>query len=299
MNTAHGFPDRGPVTLRVNLAGSPLRRAIEAGEIGSDLVRWDFCGPANVAQGFAPMVRDEAFDLGELAIATAIQASHYRKPIALLPIVTAARHHHRSIVCDPRRGLLVPSALSGTRVAVRSYAVTTALWVRAILLEEHGVAADSIQWIVNTGSHLAEYSDPANVTRVTGGSPEALALDGGATAAIVGGKAPAPLDCLLADPDRAAEAWHHRRGFVPVNHMLAMRTSLAHARPDVVREIWRIAVESHAALSSEERRICPIGVEANRAALESALRHAAEQKLVPEVLSLQDLFEDTSADLRP
>ena len=64
------YPPSGPVTLKTNLADYPMTRALKAGAVKSDLVTFDFCGPKVANQGFKPMVRERAFDAGELAIGT-------------------------------------------------------------------------------------------------------------------------------------------------------------------------------------------------------------------------------------
>ena len=54
-------------------------RALKAGEVKSDLVKFDFCGPKVANQGFKPMVREGTFDAGELAI---VHASCRPRPTA-------------------------------------------------------------------------------------------------------------------------------------------------------------------------------------------------------------------------
>ena len=127
------FPATGKVRLRTNLADNPVVRALKDGEVNSDLVDFDFCGPKPANQGFKPMIREGAFDAGELAIGSFLQAKVYGKPLVLLPAVVMARFQHHTILYNAAKGELEPKDLEGRRIAVRSYTQTTGIWVRGIL----------------------------------------------------------------------------------------------------------------------------------------------------------------------
>ena len=83
-----------------------------------------------------------------------------------------------------------------------------------------------------------------------------------------------------------------------MNHVFVVREELSRERPDVVREIFRMLVESRGlAPESARTTIPPIGVEANRKALEMAIEWSYEQKVIPRRLSVDELFDDTTAGL--
>ncbi len=285
------YPTDGPVTLRTNLGDYPWSHALIAGDIRSDLLRWDFRTTSPVTKGFASMVRDRAFDAGELPIVTSCQALHFGKPVVLLPAVTVGRFAHGAIVYNPERGRLGPSDLAGRRVGMRSYTVTTALWVRGILQDEYGLDLDDVTWVTTEGGNIEEYRDPENVERAEGASLEAMLLDGTIDAAILGGAAPpAPLAPLIPEPKAAARAWFEKHRIVPINHLFAVDEALARQRPDVLPEIYRVLRESKRAAPAEEIDMCPFGIEENRPALGLALRYMAEQRLVPRPFSVDELF---------
>ncbi len=183
------FPATGKVRLRTNLADYPVVRALKAGEVHSDLVEFDFCGPRIANQGFKPMVREGAFDAGELAIGTFLQAKVYGKPLVLLPAVVLARFQHHTIVYNAAKGELKPKDLEGRRIAVRSYTQTTGIWVRGILAHEHGVDLSRLGWVCPDDAHLAEYRDPSIVERAGPGAKpvDRMLLDGDVDAAIPAG----------------------------------------------------------------------------------------------------------------
>ena len=83
-----------------------------------------------------------------------------------------------------------------------------------------------------------------------------------------------------------------------MNHVLVVREELSKERPDVVREIFRMFVESRKLAEDQPGKILPpIGLDANRKALEMAIQFAYEQKVISRRLSVDELFDDTTAGL--
>ena len=122
-----------PVRLRTNLAEYPVTAAIRDGRVTSPLVTLDCCGPKAANAGFKPMLREHAYDCGELAIVTYLQAKCYGKPWVLLPAPILARFQHPCAGYNTQFGELAPKDIEGREVGVRSYAQTTGLWVRGVL----------------------------------------------------------------------------------------------------------------------------------------------------------------------
>lgn len=291
-----------PITLRTNLADSAVVQAMKDGRVSSDIVTLDFCGPKVSHDGFKPMVRDEAFEAGELAINTFLQAKAYGKPWTLLPAPLVGNFQHQCIGFNKEFGHLNPTDIEGRMVGVRMYAQTTGLWVRGILQHEYGVDLDRVTWMTVEESHLAEYQDPPNCQRLPKGSRIAqMLLDGELAAAILSRK-DMPDDPrvqhLIPDPDNAAKAWYAREGVVPINHVFVVHEAIARQRPDVVREIYRMIKESRAlALASAVSHLPPLGMQANRKGLEMAIQWSYEQKIIPRRLSLDELFDDVTRNL--
>ena len=75
----------GMEVLRTNLADYPVTLALKQGSVSSELVSLEFCGPKTAHDGFKAMLREGAFDAGELAIVTYLQAKAYGKPWVMLP----------------------------------------------------------------------------------------------------------------------------------------------------------------------------------------------------------------------
>src|SRR5436305_11030164 len=133
--------------LRTLLGGYPGTAALKIGSIKSDLVSLDFADYSPVHTGFKPMVRDQAFDVSEMAIVTYLMAKSFGKPMVLLPTVVMARFQHGFALYNARSGTLTPADLNGKRVGIRSFTTTTGAWLRGILANDHAVDLNSIDWI--------------------------------------------------------------------------------------------------------------------------------------------------------
>jgi 4,5-dihydroxyphthalate decarboxylase len=289
------------LALRTNLADYPVTMAMKDGRVTSPIVRLDCCGPKLAHDGFKAMLRENAFDAGELAIVTFLQARAYGKPFVLLPTPVSGRFQHHCIGFNVEHGDLKPKDIEGRVVGVRTYAQTTGLWVRGILQHEYGVDLDKVNWVTVDESHLTEYRDPPNCKRIPPGKRiDQMMLDGEVAAAILGNDMPKDprVRTLVPDPHAAAEKWYGREGIIPINHMFVVRQEIAKQRPDVVRELARmIAVSRAAAPAAFVASLPPLGLEANRKGLEMAIEWSFEQKIIPRRFKVDELFDDTTANL--
>jgi 4,5-dihydroxyphthalate decarboxylase len=294
-------PATGPVKLRTNLADYPVTMALKEGRISSSLVDLDFCGPKTAHDGFKDMLRRNAYDAGELAIVTYLQAKAYGKPWVLLPIPIHGRFQHHCIGYNSEYGALHPKDIEGRKVGVRTYAQTTGLWVRGILQHEYGVDLDKVTWQTIDESHLEEYHDPANCQQLPKGSRiDQMMLNGELAAAILGVDMPKDprVRTLIPDPHAAAQEWYQRERVIPINHLFVVQRELSKRRPDVVREIYRLLSESRAQAPAAVVAALPsLGFEANRKGIGMAIDWAFEQRIISRRLSVEELFDDVTASL--
>jgi 4,5-dihydroxyphthalate decarboxylase len=288
------------VKLHTMLGNYPNNAALKSGQLKSDLVDFDFAEVKVANNLFKQIVREAKYDVGELAIATYLQAKSFNKPYVLLPAVLVSRGQHHTIAYNPERGELKPSYLTGKRVGLRAYTVTTATWVRGILADEYGVDLDNVEWITFEDPHVAEYRDPPAVKRAAAGKELAqMLLDGEIDAAVVGDKLPDPrLKHLIPDHEAATQRWAQKNGGIQINHMVVVRTELSKSRPDVVAEVFRLLRESkNAAGAPKNPEPLRFGVEACRPVLEKMIGYCHQQGLIPNLLSVDSLFDDVTRKL--
>jgi 4,5-dihydroxyphthalate decarboxylase len=288
------------VRLHTLLGTYPTTKALKSGEIASGLVDLDFADVPVPNRGFKPMVRQHVYDFGELAIGTFLMARAAGAPYRLIPATVMGRGQLHTIAYVPERGSLAPGDLAGKRVGVRAYSQTTGVWLRGMLQELYGVDPESIRWTTYEDAHVAGYQDPPFVGRAAAGEELVpMLLAGELDAAIVGDKFPDPrLAPLVPDPEAANQRWAETHGGVPINHMLVIREEIAAARPDVVRELFRLARDSAAAAGvTGPGAALRFGVEPNRRSLELVIDYAFRQKLIPERVPVDALFDETTRSL--
>src|SRR5437660_11868120 len=104
--------------LRTLLGDHPGTAALKNGSIKSDLVTLDFADYSPTHTGFKPMVREQAFDVSEMAIVTYLMAKSLGKPMVLLLSVVMARSQHAIALYNGRRGSLRPVGLHDERARI-------------------------------------------------------------------------------------------------------------------------------------------------------------------------------------
>src|SRR5580704_16942929 len=129
---------------RTLLGTHPGTAALKNGSVKSDSVAFDFADYSPTNKGFKPMVREQAFDVSEMAIVTFLMAKSFGKPMVLLPDVVVARSQHAYALYNAKQGPLKPSDVNGKRVGIRSFTTTTGAWLRGILANDYGVDLNSV-----------------------------------------------------------------------------------------------------------------------------------------------------------
>jgi len=257
----------------------------------------DFVDVSPIHRAFAPMAREQKFDVSEMAIVTALQALAYGKPLLLLPVTVAARFQQRCMIARRQATPLTVADLAGQRIGVRAYTQTTGVWLRGILQNDYGVKPDAVRWVTQEGAHVAEYRDPAWVEAAPAGSKLVdLLRAGDVDAAILGNDLPDDPDLVpvIPDPENAAKAWYAKHNVVPINHMIVVRKDTAKANPQAIKDLWRAIVQAEPPAKSTPR-MTAIGVEANRRGLETVLVYCAQQGLLPRALTVDEIFAETVA----
>src|SRR5882762_7473092 len=176
--------------LRTLLGDHPCTAALQDGSIKSDLVTLDFAEVSPTHRGFKPMVREQAFDVSEMAIVSYLMARSFGKPMVLLPSVVLARFQHAYALYNAKQGTLTPADLHNKRVGIRSFTTTTGAWLRGILANDYGVDLDSIDWVTFEDAHVAEFVDTTK--RADAGKQIVQMLIDGELDAVLGEKSELP-----------------------------------------------------------------------------------------------------------
>jgi len=282
--------------LRTLLGDYPHTAALKSGAVASDQLALDFVAYSPTNRGFKPMVREQAFDVSEMAIVTYLIARAFNKPMVLLPAVVMGRFQHRYALYHAERPLTV-NDLAGKRVGIRSFTTTTGAWIRGILANDYGVDLDGIDWVSFEEPHVAEFVD--STERAAPGKNILQMLLDGELDAVLGETSDDPrLKPLFGDVKAEEKTWFAKHGAVPVNHFVVVSGPLAASDPQAVREVFRMLKASKQAVSQADPDPFPFGVEAIRPSLELIIDYAAQQRLIPHAFRVDDLFDDVTRALR-
>ena len=232
--------------LRTLLGDHPCTAALKNGSIKSDVVTFDFAEVSPTHKGFKPMVREQAFDVSEMAIVTYLMAKSFGKPMVLLPSVVMARSQHAYALYSAKLGALTPADLNGKRVGIRSFTTTTGAWLRGILANDYDVDLNSIRWVTFEDAHVAEFRD--TTVRASSDKQIVQMLIDGELDAVLGEKSDHPdLKPLFPSVIAEEKSWFAKHNVMPINHMVVVSKDLSQKHPEAVREVFRLLQDSAAA----------------------------------------------------
>ena len=275
---------------------------------------FDFVEVDPLIAAFRRMVRGNEFDICEMAITTYICAKAHGKPMTAVPVFLVRAFHHGAILVNTKAGIATPKDLEGKRVGVnRGYTVTTGVWARGILQDEHGVDLSKITWVLSGDEHVAEYHPPANVVPIEPGKKMEDMLASGELAAAIGVEAKSPdVKPLIPNALEAGLAALRRRGHYPINHTVVIKDELIAKHPDLAADVFnafaeakRLYVERLKAGKIEKptevdevhKRVMeitgdplPYGIAPNRKVIEELIGHALTQGIITKPVTVEELF---------
>jgi 4,5-dihydroxyphthalate decarboxylase len=304
-------------------------------------VRIEGCDAVPVAlepeEVFFRAFRHSAFDVAELSFSSYLIATAAgRCPYVAVPAFVSRAFRHGAIYVrrdGPVRG---PQDLKGRRVGVPEYQVTAAVWVRAMLQDDHGVAPSDIAAWVTGGVEEPGRHEKMALTLPPGvnaaPAPEGRALGemlvAGEIDALVCPRPPSvhgdgsgAVTRLFPDPQAAAAESYARTGIFPIMHLIGVRRTLAEAHPWLPGSVYKafrqardIAVArlfDNAALAvslafmveeAERMRslmggdIWPYGAAENARTIAALLDHHHRQGLSPRRLAVEEVFHPSTLE---
>ncbi|HKF12878.1 MAG TPA: ABC transporter substrate-binding protein [Xanthobacteraceae bacterium] len=289
-------------------------RALKDGTVKPRSFAFHFEEVDPLIAAFRRMVRGNEFDICEMAITTYICAKAHRKPMTALPVFLVRAFHHGAILVNTRAGIRTPKGLEGKKVGVnRGYTVTTGVWARSILQDEHGVDLSKVTWVLSGDEHVAEYRAPANVVPIEKGKHIGDMLASGELVAAIGVDLNAPdVKPLIPNALEAGLASLRQRGHYPINHTVVIKDELIAEHPDLAADVFDAFVRAKRQYVEElkagriqkptevdvvHRRIMeitgdplPYGVAPNRKVLDELIRHALTQGIITKGVAPEELF---------
>jgi 4,5-dihydroxyphthalate decarboxylase len=289
-------------------------RALKDGTVKPKSFAFDFVEVDPLIAAFRRMVRGSEFDVCEMAITTYLCAKAHGKHVTAVPIFLVRAFHHGAILVNTKAGIRTPKDLEGKKVGVnRGYTVTTGVWARGILQQEHGVDLSKITWVLSGDEHVAEYRAPTNVVPIDPGKKMGDMLASGELVAAIGVEVVSPdVRPLIPNALEAGLAALRARGHYPINHTVVIRDKLIAAHPDLAVDVFNTFAEAKrryverlkageidkpTEVDAVHRRVMeitgdplPYGIAPNRKVLEELIGHAATQRIIAKPVRIEDLF---------
>lgn len=310
-----------PPRLRTVTRTSGANTAIKDGSVAPQGFALEFEEVPVLVRAFRTMVRELNYDVCEMAVTTYLCAREHGVAFTALPIFLVRGLHHGAVVHNSDSVVARPKDLEGQRVGVnRGYTVTTGVWARGILAEEHGVDLDAVTWVRSGDEHVAEYQPPSNVMDLDADKDLTAMVSSGELPAAVNIDADAPhVRPLIADATEAAFAALRERGLYPINHLIVVRDELLDAYPDLapalvdaftiaknnyVERLGNDGIADPTASDRLYRRVLetvggdplPYGIEGNRGVLETLMRYAVDQRILTSPVPVESLFAAGTTD---
>jgi 4,5-dihydroxyphthalate decarboxylase len=296
-------------------------QALKDGSVTPRGFAFDFEEVDPLIAAFRRMVRGNEFDIAEMAITTYICAKAHGKPMTAIPVFLVRAFHHGAVLVNTKAGIRSPKDLEGKKVGVnRGYTVTTGVWARSVLQDEHGVDLSKITWVLSGDEHVAEYKPPANVVPIAAGKKMADMLASGELAAAIGVEVEHPdVTPLIPDAQEAGLAALRTRGHWPINHLVVIKDALLAENPALAADVFEAfaaakrgyvarlkagPIEQPTGVDKLHQRVAeiigdplPYGIEPNRQVLEELVRHAVAQGIIARPVAVDDLFAPATRHL--
>lgn len=319
------------VKLKIAIADHPHTVAIRDGSIPIEGVDAEFVTVKPQIGAFRRMVRDVEFDVCELAPTTYIIARAYGAPFVALPIFVVRRFHHGGLLVRPDANIAHPKDLEGKQVGVRAYSVTTGVWNRQVLIDEFGLDASKVTWVVDDEEHVTQLTLPANVIHAAKDTSLAdmmakgelvaglaAAAGIGRTGAPTGGwqEVEADYPDLLPNAEELEKEYYARTGVYPMHGTIVVKDAILAEHPWVAKSIynafdqakqqWLARLDAGEATTAGDKKYLelrkivgydplPYGLQENLKTIETLEATAFKQGLTPRRMSIGELFVDPLA----
>ena len=296
-------------------------RALKEGQVGLTDFDLDFEEVPVLVKGFRRMVRELAYDVCEMALTTYLCAKAHGVGFTALPIFLVRDFHHGNMMWNTTLGMNSPKDLEGRRVGVnRGYTVTTGVWARSILQDEHDVDLSRVTWAPSGDEHVASFVNPANVIPMAKDEDLTEALGAGALAGVVGTTVDhANVGPIVPDAFAAGLSALKSRGLYPINHLVVVKDEVLAANPGLATQLFEAfsaskalylddlkagrietlsaADKVHLAAMEVMNDPLPYGIAPNEAVLNMLMGHAVTQQIIPGPTPLETLFAAEILDL--
>lgn len=274
--------------FRIVLGNHAAAAGLKSGAVTVAGGALDFVDYPVTNHAFKPMVREQAFDICEMAITTLILARAHGRKLHFLPAALVGRMQHDFAAVRTGVEMAGPADVAGKRIGVRAYTQTTVTWLRGVLGCDLGADLSAARWISFEDNHVPESADPTE--RAPAGRKIDAMLEAGEIDIALGLKASGPHMQPLFDADAPA-AWIARHGCIQVNHVVAVTEDMVTNHLDTLVDLYNALGAGKPAHSGPGPDPLPQGFAALRAPLGAMLDYMQRLDMLPGPMSVDDLID--------
>ncbi len=270
------------------------------------------------------------FQVQELPISCFLMARSQGMDLVAIPVFPRRSIMHTGIYCHVDAGIEQPGDLEGKRIGMAEFQQATSAWARGILEQDFGVSQFKVHWVESPErlSHGDTFFTPPEGLSFERLTPDknlsSMLVNHELDAARVGpprNKADqAKVKALFNDPVGEGIRYFREHGFIPANHIYAIRGDVYSEHPWVAMNLFNAfarakemsletlgdRIPTNLVFGSEymqqTREIFgddpfPYGVKPNQKMLETIIGFCHEQGLTKERESVEALFAPATLNL--
>jgi len=323
--------------LRLTYAGGLYDRTapLATGEVRPEGIELNFI-PVVPPEAFWRQLKHNEFDVSELSCANFFTLfSRGDRRFIAIPVYPSRTFRHSAIYINATKGITRPEDLKGRRVGCAEYYMTMAIWQRAFLQHDYGVAPGDMRWVLG-GVEQPGRKERIAVTPPAGIQVEAAPPDRSLSDLLVAGEIDALLSAhmphvfrhrdprvkrLFPDFWNVERAYYQKHKVFPIMHVVAIKREVYERNPWVAVSLSKafgqakdLAVErmydSDALTVSlawivgywEQERalrgddLWSYGFGNNRHDLDTLKRHLNEQNLLERDFPLEEAFAPSTLE---
>lgn len=271
------------------------------------------------------MLVEREFDIAEVSLASYIMTKRAGAPFSAVPVFPRRLFSQNHIFVNTDAGIATPTDLIGKKVAIWAFQVTMSVLAKGDLQGEYGVPWRDVEWHTERPEEIAWSDDSVTLHRISEGRTGAEMLIAGEVDAYINPHPPEDIFTnpkvrrLFTDPEAECRRYFAKNGNYPIMHVLAFRETLGDDIPHLpaaLVDMWDDArAQADEAYVDYDYTMMPFGrfsfersadefganpwhsgLTANRADLERFIGYMADQLLIPEEFSPEELFHPSVRD---
>ena len=317
---ARGVPEARPI-VRLGIADYDRIRPLIDGRVRPE--GFDLAVTTDDIVQFCVRPVYEEFDVAEMSMSWYVAARARGEPCIALPVFPLRMAVLGYLYCHTDAPYAHPGELVGKRIATPAFRYTVNVWLRGILRDHYGLAAEQMAWVTNE-TEINQYVIPRGIdVTVVPDKPIGQLLVEGEVDAIMSPTPPPEyrrgdprIRRLFRDARAESAAYFRKTGIYPITHTVVMHQRLAHDKPWVAPELVRafrasqvlcdayyqqdpkrLSLPGAAFILEEERRdyganAWTHGLAGNRNTVETFIRYAHEQGYIDRQMPVEEFIAE-------